>query len=929
MSFSSDRMRAVIARAAPPHERHGGAFEPEPVQDRARLDRLVRQWSATGDDAIDERLLATVRLAGEPPPWAAAFLELASSDDLFAAPRRFVASWAWPTTAAARDDLVKLFVDRVHAIASPLFEYEAQLAAATAILGAPATPTWPERFERFPVLAHLLGTAFVQWREGLAELAARLAEDASLLFGDDGPGALTAFRGDAGDVHGGGRSVALLTFASGRRLVYKPKDLRCAVALDALIARLNAAGLEPPLRTRAIVVRGSYAWEEWIAHTPCSSREEAALFYRRFGMLVRLLQLVEGRDFWLDNLIAEGPQPVFIDLEMILQPRVVMALAPAALAARRRLAESVAEICAVAMLTPIGVGVSAVDFGALAKPGHYLTPYKSGSGYATWSHHEHAPFVDGVAADAAEFFDELAAGYAAMQRLLASGRDALLAEDSPLLPLRDAPVRFIRRDTWSYYKLLRRSYAPPLLVDGVQRELFLRQLLRHPVGQQREGEERALSTGEIAALRQLDIPLFLSMPSTVDVRTPDGTLVRDAFDGAAWDRLQHRVEQLAEFPLDEELDLLRACFATAHRLPPQPRRAETNDRWLDEAIAIGDAVLRDAIVHDGDGDRDGNGARDAAGRDGDLAAIGIVCHPHIDLLALDVVEPDLLTGTCGLALLFAELHAATGEPRFARAARAAVATIGRALDEARAQWPLLDPAGLPLYCGALVGAGAQLFTLRATARLLGEPSLDAIAASHAAAIPLEAALARCGTSFVSGATGLLLALDGDPARALVALLASRRPFVPPPFPQQRRRFDDVPNGDAAFALALARMGDAPDPIALDTAGALFAAMEIGAQREAAIAAARGLARAAAIDATAIAALELELAIAIAASTGQTADRECAERLAREAAAQPPLRYDLSPLGGRVALGRALLQLARPDVASASIRTLRLPAARRD
>ena len=533
MSLPAERLLAIVERAAPPHERLAGTWlTPLPEPNRARIDRLAAQWrKAIGREPAFplEPALAAVRASpGAPlPPWAAAFLELAEHEDLSAAARGVAATF--DATESARADLVRLFTMRTGAILSPLAEFEAQLAASAAVLGsstAPAQPgPWLERCERFPVLAYLLGTAFVQWRELLAEMFARLAADLPEL------GRVSAFTGDAGDVHGGGRAVALLTFESGQRIVYKPKDLRCAAALEALIGFL-----EPSLRRRSILVRDGYGWEEVIPHRPCASAEEVALFYRRFGMLVRILQLVEGRDFWLDNLIADGAQPVFIDLETILQPRVRTAgLSVAEVAARHRLGESVVESCTIAMATPIDVGISAEDLGALAPPRAYLTPFRATpssatSGFITWSHTAHAPMLDAVAADPAAHLDDLLGGYRFMHERIAASRDALLAPDSPLLALREAPVRFIRLDTWTYYKLLRRSYAPAMLVDGVQREIALQQLL----GETDDSpSEVALTLAEIAAMRQMDVPLFLSVPAMADVTTPSKTTVPDVFDGTA------------------------------------------------------------------------------------------------------------------------------------------------------------------------------------------------------------------------------------------------------------------------------------------------------------------------------------------------------------------------------------------------------------
>ncbi|HSK76751.1 MAG TPA: DUF4135 domain-containing protein, partial [Thermoanaerobaculia bacterium] len=83
--------------------------------------------------------------------------------------------------------------------------------------------------ERYPVLARRLVERVDQWVEVSLELLQRLAADWDDLrrafFPDAPPGRLSDVEGGAGDPHRGGRTVMKLRFASGSRLIYKPKPL--------------------------------------------------------------------------------------------------------------------------------------------------------------------------------------------------------------------------------------------------------------------------------------------------------------------------------------------------------------------------------------------------------------------------------------------------------------------------------------------------------------------------------------------------------------------------------------------------------------------------------------------------------------------------------------------------------------------------------
>ena len=102
-------------------------------------------------------------------------------------------------------------------------------------------------FLAHPVSARLIGVIVSQWVEGTAELVERLARDLPTL-GDTFScsnvvqGRVESIETDLSDPHRGGRTVAILTFASGEKLVYKPKDLRIDAAWSGLLGWLNDRG---------------------------------------------------------------------------------------------------------------------------------------------------------------------------------------------------------------------------------------------------------------------------------------------------------------------------------------------------------------------------------------------------------------------------------------------------------------------------------------------------------------------------------------------------------------------------------------------------------------------------------------------------------------------------------------------------------------
>ena len=132
----------------------------------------------------------------------------------------------------------------------------------------------------YPVLGRLLATQVEFWLAAMADLMGRL--------NDDWPALCDAFNAGVGlgnvvdaelgasDRHHGGRTVAILTFATGKRVVYKPRP----VSVEDTIAQLQA-WLNVRVQTRfffpvALVDRKTYGFagyiggrDKWCKHRGC------------------------------------------------------------------------------------------------------------------------------------------------------------------------------------------------------------------------------------------------------------------------------------------------------------------------------------------------------------------------------------------------------------------------------------------------------------------------------------------------------------------------------------------------------------------------------------------------------------------------------------------------------------------------------------
>ena len=109
-------------------------------------------------------------------------------------------------------------------------------------------------FDEKPVLLRLMAVVARQWLDATTEMMTRLDRDKGLLEGEllggNAAGRVLRIEGDLSDPHNGGRTVKVLTFESGARVVYKPKDLRLDLAWHRLITRLDES--DPPIDLRTV-----------------------------------------------------------------------------------------------------------------------------------------------------------------------------------------------------------------------------------------------------------------------------------------------------------------------------------------------------------------------------------------------------------------------------------------------------------------------------------------------------------------------------------------------------------------------------------------------------------------------------------------------------------------------------------------------------
>jgi lantibiotic modifying enzyme len=351
------------------------------------------------------------------------------------------------------------------------------------------------------------------------------------------------------------------------------------------------------------------------------------------------------------------------------------------------------------------------------------------------------------------------AGYRKMAHELRCAFDRGDGIEGHLIGIARQPARYVVRTTWFYGRLLLESLSPARLRDGIAREISLERLWRAPLV---ASVPVKIVERELEAVRQLDVPTFCFDPRRGVVIAADGTEIEGVLPRASVEELVDRAKRISDRPLEKDLDLVRSAVSCVFQTIPlsattrtrsrkwrRPvRRSVGNNGWLDHAVEIGELILGEA----------------QEGDDGGLSWAGVCLDPLAGTRSVAPLPPDLLSGTCGIALLFADLYRLTGSSIFEIGLDGTLVDIQREVEEWSSR--AATRGRRRIYCGAFCGLGAPLYTLLRCARI---PKYQG----------LRDAVARCVLSLPSGELERLAAPDVVTGRAGLLMSLSTRTRTEP------------------------------------------------------------------------------------------------------------------------------------------------------
>ncbi|MFG1948312.1 type 2 lanthipeptide synthetase LanM family protein [Nonomuraea sp. NPDC048826] len=574
----------------------------------------------------------------------------------------------------------------------------------------------PALLREYPVLGRVLGQACEHAVDAGAELLSRFAADRAELGELLGaaPGKLVGFAA-VGDPHLRGRTVSVLAFADGAKVVYRPRPVQAHLHFNAVVDWLNERVPGLGLGTVRALAKEGYGWAEFVEPAPCTRQEQVSRFYRRQGALLALLNVLNGTDIHHENLIARADQPLIVDLETLLHPG-GLAGPPVADPAMEVLRDSVRRT---ALLPQFVVGDrGALDVSGLGGDKEEIAPFSAvaweDAGTDTmrlvrrsrrFAGAANRPVLAGADADPHAYAQSLVQGFQSAYRAIAAGRDELLGT---LRRFARDQVRVVVRQSRVYAELLDESTHP-----DVMRRARARDEVFHLLATMSDGDPvlTAAVPYEVSALWAGDIPLFRTRGDSLELFGRDEGRPVISLAESGLDAVARKVAAMGPADLADQEWIIRASLAARvtgehHPAPvaaPSPPAPAPPHPELLLAAARDIAEQLCADLH-------------SDGRRVNWLGLEPVGRGRWEIMPLG---GGLATGYTGVALFLAQASHATGVTKYRDVAVKAVAGLPQLLHTLAAHPDLAVAVGL----GGFSGLGGIAYALTRLSALLDDPGL--------------------------------------------------------------------------------------------------------------------------------------------------------------------------------------------------------------
>ncbi|MGG0901122.1 type 2 lanthipeptide synthetase LanM family protein [Bacillus subtilis] len=580
-------------------------------------------------------------------------------------------------------------------------------------------------YKEYEVLTSLLCVTIDDYFTYVMEIIKNTKREISSLnskFNSDNDlGAITNITTGLGDTHQKGKSVSTIYFKSGKKIIYKPRDLTLEQGFQEVLYWLDGKNIPGILNFKRVQIHtvNDSGWMEHIDYKSCFNKNEANDFYTRSGNLLCLLYLLNAVDFHHENLIAHGSFPVLVDLESLFHARLKVDQIDkksAFVKATELVDNSVQSISLLPTKISKRVGDKdiSLDIGGLGAYKEQLSPHKSlvieNAGTDTIKILRKNTFIKpqlnnpsiktGSYLYSENYTGQIKDGFASLYSWVMLNKDEFWDKISQTF--KETNSRFIFRPTYLYTQLLRISSHPDFMRDTYRRKIIL-----HRIGIDYIQEYKDILNSEYKDLLTGDVPFFRSSIEHEHLIDSRGKKIYNILEEPPIKTVKQKIFNLSKEDLKRQIDFIEMSYISNEKRLKEvtdikfSKAANLNkiksENWIDEATQIGEFIVENSVcgINKKQKDRMWIGP----------SLEGI----EEDIWNANVLGFDIYNGNSGIALFLGYLGEILNRQDFKQAAIETMRPMQKFISEIKEDHPYL--------IGAFQGISGYFYTLNKLSNL--------------------------------------------------------------------------------------------------------------------------------------------------------------------------------------------------------------------
>lgn len=412
-----------------------------------------------------------------------------------------------------------------------------------------------------------------------------------------------------GDVHQEGKTTAIITFSNNVKIVYKPRTAGLDIAFGEVLKSFNKFDNTLQLKALKFIDKKEYSWCEYIENISCSSVNELEEYYTKTGVLLALLYFLKGVDIHFENIIANGSDPIIIDLECLFHNTNVDPF-------------DVLNTGMCPILSLNGFENQAIDLSGMGAFGDIKMDKKEWK----WTYlnsdalnleqvqgyvraRGNMPIYKEEAISPKRYLQQILMGFDKATEWVNTIQKIILAKEShPFEEFQNKTFRIIPRTTQDYTDILNNSFTPNAIVSASSRkESIHSDLMDYTVSLPFLGIEnkKTILDAELLAIERLDVPYFTGETSTLGVKESGKIVLKNYFNQTPYERILAHIMKFDKKEANIQKNLIQSSFVSCYDvkiLKQNDKRLVSDDSILinfkDQIEFIGDDILKSSIFQD-------------------------------------------------------------------------------------------------------------------------------------------------------------------------------------------------------------------------------------------------------------------------------------------------------------------------------------------